>query len=126
VQAGQLFNEMSLEPGTYDVQVIVGDEVLMEFQREVLPGIATILNITEPILAAAEEARPAPDEGMELAEAGGGGFPIAIAVAGGVGVLGALAAIVLGGSSDNGGTTNGGGTPSSPTTGGIIIIYPIP
>jgi len=125
VQAGQLFDQLSLEPGTYDVQVVVDGEVLMVFQREVLPGVATVLNITEPVLAAADQARPAPIEGMEIGDGGGGGFPIAVAVAGAVGVLGAIAALLFGGSTDNGGGTNGGGT-QSPTTGGIIIIYPIP
>ena len=45
VQAGQLFDGMSLAPGTYDVQVIVGDEVLIWGDTE--NGQIQVLDVAE-------------------------------------------------------------------------------
>jgi hypothetical protein len=61
-----------------------------------------------------QAARPAQVAG---APGGGGGFPMPLAIGGGVAALGAVAFLVLGGGEDS---------PPPPTTGGITISIPNP
>ncbi len=122
VGRGDVTGDVALAAGTYDIEVVQGGEATARVTRQVLPGITTILNFNIPALVVADVEPQAAGPGVEqLPEVGGGGgFPVAIAVVGGLGALGAVAALVLGGSSDNP-PPNGG-----PNTGGIIINYPIP
>lgn len=121
--AGQLANQMAMAPGSYEIRVRSGDAVLARYEQEVLPGVTTTLNLNVPadVLAARMEELAAAGQ-LGAVAAGGGGFPVAVAVVGILGA-GAAAALVLGKSSDSGGGPPGGN--NNPTTGGIIINYPI-
>lgn len=120
---GPIAGDVTLAAGTYDVEVVQAGEATARVTRQILPGVVTMLNFNLPALVVTiepEAAGPTPGQFPAAAD-GGGGFPVAIAVVGGLGALGAVAALVLGGSSENPQQPPGG-----PSTGGIIINYPIP
>ena len=123
---GRLTDQLSLEPGTYTVRVSADGQELMAFDREVLPGVTTSLNIAAPVaarlaeIAAGQLAGPMGGEQIPVVGAGGGGFPAALVVAL-LGAAGGAAFLILGGSSNGSldATTDG------PTTGGFIIRFSI-
>ena len=123
---GRLTDQLSLEPGTYTVRVSADGQELMAFDREVLPGVTTSLNIAAPVearlaeIAAGQQlARPVGGEQIPVVGAGGGGFPAGLVVAL-LGAVGGAAFLLLGGSSN--GSTDGP-TTGGPTTGGFIISF---
>jgi len=120
---GQLTGELTLPAGTYDVTVSGTSTQFGTFQREVLPGVTTILNLRlpMPVAAAAPGGPDTPPGPGQIVPRTRGGFPV-VALLGGLGLAGAAAALLLGG----GGSTDGGNGNGNPTTGGIIINYPIP
>jgi len=122
---GALTGELTLPAGTYDVTVSSASNQFGTFQREVLPGVTTILNLRlpMPVAAAAPGGPDTPPGPGQIVPRTRGGFPV-VALLGGLGLAGAAAALLLGGGgSTDGGNGNGNG---NPTTGGIIITYPVP
>lgn len=118
---------MSLAPGSYEIAVSSGSTNLL-ITREVLPGVTTVLDFhTAPTVAAAPSIlmpavqdtahRPEPTPQATAVPVKKGGFPVWIAVVGGVGAAGA--AVALAGKKAKPG-------PPPPTKGTISIPFPNP
>ena len=141
-----LGSEVGLATGSYVVTARADGQPSVRLEREVLPGVTTVVTfnlapvvvaaepplvVPPPVEAEPEERQPAAPPTVRRDE--GGGFPI-LAIVGGAAAVGVGAFLLLGSSSSgNGGVTCWDGStassqdqcPSRPaTTGGITISVP--
>jgi hypothetical protein len=119
---------MTLSPGSYEIAASSANTNLL-ITREILPGVTTVLEFrTAPTVAAVpsilmpavqDSSHKTPEpipQATAVPVKKGGGFPVWLAVVGGVGAAGA--AVALAGKKSKG--------PPPPTTGTIVIPFPNP
>jgi hypothetical protein len=95
--------------GRYTIALMSGADVLSTVTAEIRPGTTNRIVLAPPVVAEEPEAQP---PATQLGQPRGGGFPIPLAIAGGVGAAGVVALLLLGG--------------DGPTddTGSITITFP--
>lgn len=97
--------------GRYTVALVSGADVLSTVTAEIRPGTTNRIVLAPPVVAAEPEAQP---PATQLGQPRSGGFPVPLAIAGGVGAAGVVALLLLGGDG------NGNGD----DTGSITITFP--